>query len=324
MESYKSISDLPEIGLLLISSRDPFSKLTQCIIGQSYTILGFFYSSTSTGFNNRQIIIFDLVNARIPEWVIPGDTLLTLIENPLIEKIRIKPLVTSVSSERIQQIFRNCLLEMMETLAQVSISSSLKNLFNHTEEEIIDQPIQLCNEYQAIRLINRILQRLEVILDIPFFPKTSSLFDSRASYKIRNRIHPSQLFPNWFKLIISRNTEENIINKINSTLVVQDLQLNAYFSNFLDLITKDYEFQQLISQKNIRNLHRHTFLAQNLVTILGQNGIDFLNLIQEWFQTGVVCHSKFESLFQKINLTTSVANSWLSSTKTKASNYQFI
>jgi len=35
---------------------------------------------------------------------IPGDTLLTLIENPLIEKIRVKPLVTSVSSERIQQI----------------------------------------------------------------------------------------------------------------------------------------------------------------------------------------------------------------------------
>jgi len=282
-KNYILSSQLSDAGIVFITSNDPISRIIISITKQEFSSIGFYYKTSSTGIPQIRIITVDIFGVRTPDWLIPGDTIYDLINNPLISQIAVKKLKPilfpdgSVDKEKTSQLhtnFRTALAQVMGMKNEMSMRDSIAQLFGYPLNT------SMCGQ-TAIDMVNRVIYLIGRWNDVP--PNDSISLESldllhppdHDQLKFNSKVqlmgylsstlnsvpvtNPDSQYRQIQSYIVSNNLLDELLyltlpvysdvkkeKALSESIIFYRPYLTRAISTFIDMLLTDYEFFKIV------------------------------------------------------------------------------
>lgn len=157
-----------DCGIILVAGDDPISRFTMAITKQEYSSIGFFCSTTISGYLEVMVILIDVFGTNTPSWLQTNNiltmsntkmyTLNDLINNDLITKASIKKLRRNEHFDSRQMRLRSAIADLMTEEYELPLIEAIYQLFGHPlPAPINEQPTSKKRRLTAIEMVNMVI-----------------------------------------------------------------------------------------------------------------------------------------------------------------------
>lgn len=259
-------------GLIFISREDPLSSLISCVTKQTFTSVGFFYTTTSAGTNETKVILLDdnfIINGKGDnDLIISIGNLSDLTKDNSISKICFKDL---------RPVIKDCEVDITETkelkdLFRSSIAREINDAISHYSVNKVTNNDVFSESYLSRNLLSKIpLDGLKTEIKTFVKKQINDLFlgTNKLSLKLINKviqdIDKSHLLRNSIsidekkildlqqKLSKDSNGKAKILSVIGKELKSKDPSCNQEIKNINSLYNDHMIFDEQTTLDNIRN-----------------------------------------------------------------------
>lgn len=176
--SFLTNNSIGKYGLIYVRASDPISWLAHDFLDSNihtdvdYVYLGFYYTSGLTGDIDYQIVIKSIFTASSPPWF-ENISLIDLINNPIAERIQIKPILCNERNDDIIRTLIIKFLEIQETSYDLLFSALLGDAVPITSLMILIPHINniIVSIEKNLGVISRLKRNPSILYDSDVFDK---------------------------------------------------------------------------------------------------------------------------------------------------------
>lgn len=338
--SYLDLEDLPDCGLIFISTEDPVALVAKAITKQNFSTIGFFYKTNVSGHVEIKVILVDVYKFIVSDWLGQGASLHDVLHNPLVNNVAIKGLrpilfndeIDHTATHALYSEFRQAIAMVIRNGTESSLRETICQLFGYQ----IDCP---STGVTPVEMVNRVISSIGRDHQIPQdgsfsaeaidslrtldilgndvaskgrmmqilaanFNQQEIDDPSVANKLIQSYIVENNLFDDLFSLPLPKRDPNKVRREQEATAILQSDYITAAVSQFVKMIIHDQGFYQTVvagfNETRTLNLKRETDFRRSILD-LADDSKELTELIVDWIQTGDIDYCTLLSLISKLN-----------------------
>lgn len=335
------LNELPDCGLIFVSTEDSTALVAKAITKQNYSTIGFFYKTNVSGRIKVNVILVDIYRFTVPNWLGHGASLQSLIDNPLVSSVAIKGLrpifddngeVDKIATGNLCSEFRQAIGLVIKNGTETSLREIISQLFGYSVEnpttgvtaiEMVNKVIASIGREDQIPQDGSLSAKAIASLNGPDVLGTDIASKSKmmqiiasnfnqqevcnpsvANKLIQSYIVENDLFDDLQNIPLPERDPNIIRGKQEATAMLQSEYMAAGVSQFVKMLIHDQGFYQTVVAgfNETRMVSRKKDVDfKQSILELADDSRELADLLLKWINNGEVNYTELLSLISKLD-----------------------
>lgn len=335
------LHDLPDCGLIFISTDDSTALVVKAITKQNFSTIGFFYKTNVSGSVEVKVILVDVYRFTVSNWLGQGASLRDILENNLVNNVAIKGLrpIFDDSGEIDERATQNLYSEFRQAIALVirnGTETSLREIICQVFGYQVDSPT---TGVTPVEMVNRVIASIgkehQIPQDSSFsaeaieslkgpailgndvaskgkmmqilaanFNQQEIDDPSVANKLIQSYIVENDLFDDLRNLPLPPRDPNKVRQEQEATAILQSDYMAAAVSQFVKMLIHDQGFYQTVVAgfNETRMLDRKKEVNfRHSILDLADDSKELAKLLLRWIHKGEADYCELLSLISKLD-----------------------